>query len=634
MKEELTFINGDKYLGLDHYNNLNVYEQKEEYLMSKMNALYWAEHFACAPVTGGHIHMGTSEQWKSTPKFRILFHLFQHHDSITLLSSRQIGKTTLGLMYAVWAMTFFPGIQVMFLTLNTVLAKDAVDRIRKIIEALPNFMQIKDKSNAAKTTFIDFTNGSKFMTSFISGAVDPDKAGRGLSQPIVILDEFAFCNHSEIVYTAMQPSIATAKIHAKKNGYPTLLLGVSTPNGAGNNTFYLMRKYSIKLEDIYDFDKKVLKENAQDEFDKSDNNNFIGVSIHWSETHRDEEWYQEQCKILLFNQRRINQELDLAFLGSSTSIFSDDIILELKPKKWIKEFSLEHGYSFKLFSDLDPTRVYLLGADTSASTGPSSDYSALSLIDAITGQEVGVWKGQFSVVKQYSSLLKKCIRELTSMYKLDEKNLIVIIERNSFGKGVVEELVYSDLSQDLFEYEPYVWMDTIGKNNDAIYGFYTSNAGKMGAGRRDQMFSELLNHINSFPELIHSNELISELRDLEEKATGRIEACRGSHDDVVMAYNFCLYVRQLMIKDGDIVLENDTVVFALDQDMINDYIDVSLASNHDAIVRGEVEEIKSSVIYDRNYKYNIDDDLSSYLDNKRLLRKEDDINISDFLTIM
>jgi len=569
----LRLWNGEKVHTVEWYENLSGMEQLEEILMCKKSFLYWVETYAYVSVTGGKIHMGSSEQWLSSPKFRVLCELFSQHDAVLLLSSRQIGKTTLGLLYALWAMIFFPKIQIMFLTLNTVLAKDAVSRMKSMMEYLPNWMQVANASQAAKTTFIDLVNGSQFLTSFISGAVDPDKAGRGLSQSIILLDEFAFCNHAETVYTAMQPSLATARKFAKLNGYPTLLLGVSTPNGAGQNQFYSMLNNSNDIEDIYDFENKKLYDNYLELLNDPNKNSFISVKIHWSETHRDEDWYLQQCKDLNFNKRRINQELDLAFLGSATSIFDDDIIMKLIPKKKHSEFQLPFGLQFKLFHEIDPNELYFLGADTSASTGPSSDFSVLSLVRASDGQEAGVVKCQFAVVKKFALLLKTTIKGLEKLYGLNSDTLKVIIERNSFGKGVVEALVYEDDG----ELESYVWMDQY-KSGEFVYGFWTGNAGKMGSGRRDMMFSELMNHVNGYPELIHSNELISELRDLVQLQSGRIEAAKGRHDDTVMAYNFCLFVRRQMIKNGELEIDGETQAFGVTPENLLDYIDLSLTT--------------------------------------------------------
>jgi len=619
---KLIYKNGKEYQGLNYYNNMTGEEQMIEMMKCKMSPLYWVEHFAYAPVTGGAIHMGTSEQWKSTSKFPILFKLFDQRDTVQLLSSRQIGKTTLALMYTLWAMIFFPKIDTMFLTLNSELAKDAVVRMTAMMDMLPKWMQIPNESKATKTTFINLVNGSKFKTSFISGAVDPDKAGRGLSYPILICDEFAFCNHAEIVYTAMQPALATARMFAKQNNYPTCIIMVSTPNGAGTNTFYRILQNSVKIEDVYNFENKTMYEDYLSEFEKDEKNGYISVTIHWSETHRDEVWYKQQCKDLNFNQRRINQELDLAFLGSSTSIFSDDVIQQLVTKKEINNIELPFGYKFSLFGEINPNELYMIGVDSSASTGASSDFSAISLIHAVSGQEVGIWKGKFSIVKRLSNLLKQLVRSLHFEFGLDEDTLMVIIERNSFGKGVVEELVYSDDNEDDFDYEPYVWQDQY-KNGEYTYGFYTSNSGKMGAGRRDQMFSELMNHVNAYPELIHSNELISDLRDLVQLSSGRIEAAKGAHDDTVMAFNFCLYVRRELIKRGEIIIAGEVSAFRLTPTDMSNFIDISLNPNIEQIIKYDNEIIIQEEI----------DEISRKKRKKEKMNKLEEFNIDDYLII-
>ncbi len=584
--EILTLINGKPVKTLLYFNkHMTGNQQLSERIKCQLSFTYWMENYAYTKVSGGYIHMGSSEQWKSSPKFRILCRLFEQHDSVLLLSSRQIGKTTLGLLYATWAMLFFPKIKIMFLTLNTTLAKDAVSRIKDAMEMLPTWMQVANASKAAKTTFIDLINGSQFLTSFVSGAVDPDKVGRGLTQSIIILDEFAFCNYADIVYTSAQPGLSTARKYSKLNGYPTLMLGVSTPNGAGDNQFYSMFENSTNIDDIYDFENKKLYENFQEVLDEEHKNSFISVQIHWSETNRDEKWYKEQCRELNFNKRRINQELDLAFLGSASSIFDDEVILKMVAKKASFEMQLPHGLKFKMFADIEPGEVYLAGVDSSASTGPNSDWSTISLIRARDAQEVGYVKCQFAVVKKFAGVVKAFTKAMSILYGLDSTTLKVIIERNSFGKGVVEEMMYNDPALDDFDYESYVYHEEMA-NGEIVPGLYTSNSSnKMGNGKRDQMFSELMNHVNEYPDLIHSHDLISELRSLVQLPSGRIEAGKGvgkkkGHDDLVMAFNFCLYVRKLMIKSGELTIEGEYSAFALSPETIMNFIDVNSVSNY------------------------------------------------------
>jgi len=126
-----------------------------------------------------------------------------------------------------------------------------------------------------------------------------------------------------------------------------------------------------------------------------------------------------------------------------------------------------------------------------------------------------------------------------------------------------------------------VWQEPV-KNakglptGELVHGLYTSNSGKPGAGKRDQYFNELMNMVNARPDLLHSDNLIDELRNLEQKQNGRIEAMRGQHDDSVMSYCFCLYVRKLMIQNGDIFIEGEISAFSLSPNTIMDFISVTI----------------------------------------------------------
>ena len=623
--EILTLINGKPVKTLEYLNKHMASNMRlSEKVKCQLSFTYWMENYAYTKVSGGYIHMGSSEQWKSSPKFRILCKLFEQHDSVMLLSSRQIGKTTLGLLYATWAMIFFPKIKIMFLTLNTTNAKDAVSRIKDAMEMLPDWMTVANSSKAAKTTFIDLKNGSQFLTSFVSGAVDPDKVGRGLTQSIIILDEFAFCNYADIVYTSAQPGLSISRKYSKLNGYPTLMLVVSTPNGAGDNQFYSMFENSTNIEEIYDFENKRLYPEYKEILAEEHRNSFISVKIHWSETNRDEAWYKEQCRELNFNKRRINQELDLAFLGSASSIFDDEIIMQLIPKKPAFNMQLPHGLQFKMYSDIESHEVYLAGVDSSASTGPNSDWSVISLTRARDGQEVGVVKCQFAVVKKFAGVVKAFTKAMNTLYGLTPDTLKLIIERNSFGKGVVEELIYNDPSLDDFDYESYVWQEELA-NGELVPGLYTSNSSfKMGNGKRDQMFGELMNQVNAYPDLIHSNDIISEIRSLVQLPSGRIEAGKAAggkkgHDDVVMAYNFCLYVRKLMIKSGELSIEGEYAAFALSPETIMNFMDVNSASNN-----------AYHIIRQADMEVMIEDGLEERFTTKK---KTEDLDIMDYMII-
>ncbi len=570
------------YMSDARKENLSSYEQTIEYFKCKASPLYFIENYLSVPVPGGRISIRESEQWNMTNKYKLLIELFHQHDAVLYMSSRQSGKTTTSALYLLYCMIFFPKLQISYLTLDKTRALDLIARMKEMMDSLPKWLQVPPANKAERLTYLALKNGSKITASFVSGSNDPDKVGRGLSNPLVFIDETAFIPHAQIVWGAMQPSISAAKIFAKKFGYPNGIIFTSTPNGAGDNFFYNIYQNSTHFDDIYDYENKNLYTGFEDLLNDPLRNNFISLRLHWSEF-RSVEWYEEQKRELNFDTRKINQELDLNFLGSANSLFDDEVIMKLVPKIALTELQLPFGHKFKLFTELDPSKIYYLGVDTAMSAGPNSDFSAMVLIDARSGQQVGEWRGKFSVVKRFAALVKSTIKGLVQEYNLTNDNLLVIIERNSIGKETVEELLYTDPIYDPFDYEEYLYKEHAGNSDEMVPGFWTSNGGSIGNGKRDEIFNEIMFMVNTTPEYIHGNLLIDDLRNLENKASGRIEASRGQHDDVVLAYGFCLWVRKTFIKKNKLIIENNQLSYGLKPADLKEYLSIALVTNHEII---------------------------------------------------
>jgi hypothetical protein len=549
------------------FNRSSKTDKAREYLKCKLSPLYFIENYVSVPVAGGMIPIRESELWHSTPKFRQFIKALHTLDAVEFMASRQHGKTTTALMYYLHALLFYPKIQIEYVTLDSKRANDAIKRMKEMLASLPDWLQIPFKGKSEKVTYLELENGSRMNSNYVSGSIDPDRLGRGMSAPLIYIDETAFIPKMDIVWTAMQPAISAARVFAKQNNYPNGILFTTTPNGAGVNFFYNVWSRGWDSSEIFEENSIDFKEDFQEIFKKDDEkNNFVRFRVHWSETNKDEEWYRQQIKELNFDMRKVSQELDLTFLGSSNAVFPDEVLETFKPKTETSEITMSYGEKFKLFADLDASRTYLLGVDTAASTGAKADYSSMVLTDAQTGEEVGSWHGKFSVVKRFAVVVKSLIRGLNELHALDDDNLIVIIERNSFGLGVVEDLIYDD---DTFDYASYLYYFTQA-NGDRIPGMQTN------AKSRDMMFNLLLSAINEIPERAVSTLLQEELRNLEQKNSGRFEATQGAHDDAIMAYNFCLYVRREMIQDGTIVEEGR--VPGKDPKRINYYLDVTMSS--------------------------------------------------------
>ena len=379
-----------------------------------------------------------------------------------------------------------------------------------------------------------------------------------------------------------------------KNGYPSKIIMTTTPNGAGENFFYKMWSNAWEYDEIWDFENERTLENAGKIVNSSDTkNNFSKIKIHWSETGKDEEWYQQQVKELNFNTRKINQELNLVFLGSATTIFSDEVLSQFEVKQSVYKMDIKYGNYFNLLEDIreileeNPDEVFILGVDTAVSNAASSDYSAMVLTRGSTGEEIGEWHGKITVLKRYAVILKKLIRSLIENYSLDEDNLKVIIERNSIGLAILEDLLYDDN----FDYGPFLFRTEIRKGEKAP-GIATKK------DTRETMFDLLLSLINENPSVAKGIILQEELRNLEQKSSGRIEASKGTHDDVIMSYNFTLFVRNLLIKSGVISVKNSTKKYKTK--IIKS--DVSVAFQSLNRFETEMDKLKKEIDIDDQYE--------------------------------
>ena len=577
----------------------NKLDTAKEYLKCKFSPLYFIENYIKIPVPGGYVTQKESDIWNATPKYRNLVRLWESDNvnNINFMASRQHGKTSTIAQLILHSMLFYPGLKIEFLTLTKRNAEDVIERIKFMYDNLPKFLQIGYFGRGDYKTYIHFANGARLNTRYISGNISPDQIARGMSVPVLWIDEAAFIPHMEEAWTAAQPAITTARKFALQNGYPSKIVMTTTPNGAGENFFYKLWIRSWDYEEIFDFDKEKPLSNANEIVNSSEEkNNFVRLKIHWSETGKDEAWYKQQIKELNFNMRKVNQELNLVFLGSAYTVFPDEVLAEFEPMAPAAKIDVGYGMEFNIFEDINriisenKDEIFILGVDTAVSTAAKADYSAIILTKGSTGEQIGEWHGKISVLKRYALILKKLILSLINLYNLNEDNFKIIIERNSIGLGVIEELLYDDE----FDFNAFLYKTEIRKGERAP-GIATKK------DTREKMFDLLLSLVNENPKRIKGPLLQEELRNLEQKSSGRIEAGNGAHDDTVMAYNFTLYVRDLLLKSGEIAFDQKS--FKYDPKKISYDINIAFSSLQ-SFEKKEKTEFKVEHIVDENYEKN------------------------------
>ena len=241
-----------------HWEGEYTPEMIQDIQKAKEDVLYFAENF---------FYIVNPDEGKiKIPLFdfqRDALRMLRDNRFNILLASRQISKTTMLTIYALWVACFNDDKNIVIIANKEATAIEIFRRVRIAYEELPNW--IKPGVKEYGKTSAEFANGSRIGISTTTGS-----AARGQTINVLVADELAHIEPESILeefWRSVYPTISRAKT--------SKILIASTPNGTGN----LFHK---------------LVEGAEKE-----ENGFVVKRIMWDAIPgRDEEWKSEQIKAL------------------------------------------------------------------------------------------------------------------------------------------------------------------------------------------------------------------------------------------------------------------------------------------------------------------------------------------------
>ena len=336
-------------------------------------------------------------------KMKIKLHSYQKRilrslrDSrfVCLLASRQVGKTTLMTIYALWIACFFEDQRILVVANKEQTAINIFKRIRMAYEKLPNYL--KPGAVEYGKTAMTLGNGSSIGISTTSS-----DAGRGDSCNVLILDELAFIdNHLvEQFWSSVYPIISSSK--------KSKIFVASTPNGTGN-----------LFHDLYSgaIDGK---------------NDWKAEKVDWWEfPGRDEEWKEKTIRTL-GSRDVFDQEFGNIFLQTGESALDEKLFEEMKRECIEPKFVFNEG-KYLMWDEPDKEKIYVAGVDISEGVGEAA--SAIQILDITDHREI----------KQVAIYHDRTISPYNLTTKLHEILLhwgspLAMIERNNCGAQVVDQL--------------------------------------------------------------------------------------------------------------------------------------------------------------------------------------------------
>lgn len=359
----------------------------------------------------------------------------------------------------------------------------------------------------------------------------------------IIGDEIAFLKYNEIMYCAGIPAASQAKLEAIAHNKNYGITITTTPNNIDLPESIWCREVligqSCNFDEVFFYDHN-LKE-ISEYIDKKSDNNFVYIEFSYKELGKDEKWYKQQCRDLQNNLLKIKRELLLEWTRSSdVAVYSEEQLesIAVHVKEPVNKIRLLKYYTIDLYKEnIDFTKCYIIGCDVAAKT--DNDASTICIIDPYSYEVIG----EFRENKIDSEDMKHLLFELISMYFF---NSILVIE-NNIGEHLLDYLMRTSVSKNIYyEYKTKLAskievskkeiVHSKTKKRTIDYGVCTTKES------RPLMLDILDNTIYESPELLATPNLYSDIKGLERNKQGKIEHCRGGHDDSLFAYLIARYV--------------------------------------------------------------------------------------------
>lgn len=433
---------------------------------------------------------------------RVLMDLLKHKYNI-ILKSRQLGISTLCSAYALWLMLFNDDTFVLVVAMDRNTARQMVTKVKIMHEHLPIWLKFDSKKMEENNKLsLRFPNGSQIEA--ISS--DPD-AARGRAASLLIIDEAAFIESAEELWTGAYPTLS-------KSGGRAIIL--SSPNGVGGFFYNMWQKADPSLGEEYNLFNRI----------------FLPWNVH---PERDEKWLAEQEKTL--GKRRSLQEIHAKFLGSGDTLIEMDKILEHEKKNKMSPVEKRMN-SLWIFKHCVPGKNYIVSADSAR--GDGTDYSAFHVIDVEECEQVAEFKGKIDV-QNFANILVNIANEYNGAH--------LVVENNGTGNAVLQEIFnrgYKNVYHTRSNATIYNINEELSKgldvaNRNSVPGFTTS------LKTRPLVIAKLEEYMRLDQVIIRSERTYDELKTFV-WINGKVQAQHGCNDDLCMSLAIGLFARDTNLK--------------------------------------------------------------------------------------
>jgi hypothetical protein len=354
--------------------------------------------------TYGYVYDATCREWVKFTLWSSQLQTLQSvhdHRLVVILKARQLGLTWLVLGYALWLMLFHPAATVLLFSRRDDEAIDLLKtRLRGMYERLPPWMKVRSFGVDNDHEW-ELSNGSRVLAF-------PTTAGDSYTATLVIVDE------ADLV-----PDLAR------------LLRAVKPTIDGGGQMILLSRADKSQPESVF---KRVYTGAKQRETD------WVSLFLAWNaRPDRDQIWYERQ-KVDILHRTGSLDDLYEQYPASDLEALAPRTLDKRIAPEWLRQCFVEtppisvSGIAeapaipgLVVYALPEPSHQYVIGVDP-AEGNPTSDDSALIVMDAITGAEVASLAG-----KLQPAVLADHVNTVGKWYN----HARVMVERNNHGHAVL-----------------------------------------------------------------------------------------------------------------------------------------------------------------------------------------------------
>ena len=400
---------------------------------------------------------------------------------VIILKARQLGLTWLVLAYGLWLMLFRPSATVLLFSRRDAEAVHLLDdRLKGMYKRLPEFL----------THGLEVVSSSAHEWALSNGSVArafPTTAGDAYTATLAIVDEADLVPDLNRLMRAVKPTI--------DNGGQMILLSRADKT-----------EPQSEFKRIYRAAKEGL-------------NDWAHVFLPWNvHPNRDQVWYEAQARDIMQRTGSLD-DLHEQYPATDTEALAARTLDKRIAPDWLAQCYVEQP-GIKLPAEApsipglvvyqlpDEGRQYVIGIDT-AEGNPTSDDSALTILDAETGEEVAnlVGKLQPSTTAAHADTIGRWFN-----------NASLMVERNNHGHAVLLWLRDNSPLKRMI-------------GHDRREGWHSTSKGKT------LLYDAAADAFRNGETVVHSFATMTQLQSIEGST---LRAPEGEHDDRADSYALAL----------------------------------------------------------------------------------------------